>query len=237
MANSLANWAETTLKVVDQGGDCVHRVRLLSTDGTVWQTWDAPFNDVAEWLQSAESLLQDLGDEFSGEVQLVFVAESRAGTQRSQFLKRVNGRKRPAAGGGTFGLGAQAAPLQAMYDAQAKTVERTLQSANVQLEVLTRTVEAQAKANGELLEYIRVAQERDALNANSQVTAKINDAVGELLTAAPALLELVLASRKTAKPVAAAASAVKTAITDTAIEAATEAIATGAKAVLTQATK
>lgn len=197
----------------------------MSPDGSVWQTWDAPFGDVEAWLQSAESLLNDLGDEMSGEIQLVFVAEGRAGTQRSQLPKRLNGRKRQSAGAGVFGGGATA-PLQAMYDAQAKTVERTLQTANVQLEVLTRTVETQARANGELLEYIRAANEQSALAASvsQQVSSKISDALGELMQSAPLLIELLVAKQK-GKQVP--ASSVKESL----VSAATDAVADGVRVV------
>jgi len=234
----LENWAEETLRAVDEKGDATARVRLLSSDGACWQTWDAPFGDVAEWCQKAEALTTELAEEFTGEVQFLFVAESLSGTVRSQLPRRVNGR-RPRAnkvgGAGIFSDGTPAGALQAMYDAQAKTVERTLQSANVQLEVLTRTVETQARAHAELLDYVRTKHETEALEQQS--SRQVNEIVGNLLEQAPLLLDLLKAKAEGKKQAAHAVAAtvregVGQVLTDAATTAATNGVQAAAGALL-----
>ena len=222
----LTNWAEQALKVVDDSGECTQRVRLITADGSCWQTWSAPFEGADQWAEQAEALLSELAQDWSGETECMFVAENASGVVRTQLPRVVNGRRKKGAGG----FGGQGAPLQQMYEAQAKTVERTLSSANVQLEVLTRTVERQAKANAELLDYIRAQNEQKALAVEEE--GEVKKAVGQLLEQAPLLLEMMMASKKAAKnkkqsAAAAAAEQVGETVKQVAVDAATN----GAKAV------
>jgi hypothetical protein len=230
----LEAWAENTLKVVDEKGDSTARVRLLTSDGSCWQTWDAPFGDVDEWCQKAETLISELVEEFSGEVQFVFCAESASGTVRGQLPRRAQGRRQAAkgVGGALFGgAGTPAGALQAMYDAQAKTVEKTLQSANVQLEVLTRTVETQARAHAELLDYVRTKHETEAME--QQASSKVQEMLGQMFEQAPLLFELLKAKsegKKLAKSTV--AEAVKENVGAVLTEAAVTATTNGAQAVV-----
>jgi hypothetical protein len=229
----LQNWAEQNLPVVDEKGDGTARVRLLSSDGSIWQTWDAPFGEVEAWCEKAEILCNELAEDFSGEIQMVFQAESSSGTVRSMCPRRLQGRKTGKAGvaGGVFGGGQNA--LQSMYDAQAKTVDRLLQSANVQLEVLTRTVETQAKAHSELLDYIRVKHESEALHATLSADSKVKEIGAQLLEQAPLLIELLkMKFTNEKKPaaggaVAAVVEQVKNTVADAVQEAAVDATQNG----------
>lgn len=221
----LNKWAEQAIKVIDERGDGTARIRLVSSDGSTWQTWEAPFPEPEEWCQLAESLCAELSDDFAGEVELMFVAESSSGTIRSQCPRRIMGKQRKGSLG-AFGTG-QAAPLQAMYEAQARTVERTLQSANVQLEVLTRTVESQSKANAELLDYIRASNEHQALKRIEE-TDQTQQVLGQLMEQAPLLIEL-LKNRGKKSPVS---DAVKDSIAGAARDAVATAASNGARQVV-----
>lgn len=226
----LQNWAENSIRVVDEKGDGTARIRLVSQDGSCWQTWDAPFPKPEDWVADAEALCAELAEDFSGEVHCMFIAESASGTVRSQCPRKIAGKQRKGANGTTFGQ--QGAPLQAMYEAQARTVERTLQSANVQLEVLTRTVESQAKANSELLDFIRVRNEHDALDRAEQ-SSDVQQMLGQLLEQAPLLLELAMAKKKgkTAAAGGGLAQKVQAAVSETVKTAAVDAATNGAQQV------
>lgn len=224
----LQNWAENSIRTIDEKGDGTARIRLVSADGSTWQTWDAPFPSPEDWVADAEALCSELAEDFSGEVLCMFIAESSSGTVRSQCPRKIAGKQRKVGANGTA-FGQQGAPLQAMYEAQARTVERTLQSANVQLEVLTRTVESQAKANSELLDFIRIRNEHDALD-RAEGESEVKQMLGQLFEQAPLLLELVAANkkRKAPSPGANLAQKVTDAVSDTVKTAAVEAAANGA---------
>lgn len=229
----LNKWAEQAIKVIDDRGDGTSRIRLVSSDGSTWQTWNAPFAEPDDWCAEAEALCSELSDDFAGEVELMFVAESSSGTIRSQLPRRISGKQRKGAMG-AFGSG-QAAPLQAMYEAQARTVERTLQSANVQLEVLTRTVESQSKANAELLDYIRAQNEHAALKRIEE-TDQTQQVLGQLMEQAPLLLEL-LKSRAVPKKAPAVSGQLKDSIADAARDAVATAAGNGARHVVESVVK
>lgn len=226
----LQNWAENSIRTVDEKGDGTARIRLVSSDGSTWQTWDAPFPKPEDWVADAEALCSELAEDFAGEVQCAFIAESASGTVRSQCLRKISGKQRKGPNG--TGFGGQGAPLQAMYEAQARTVERTLQSANVQLEVLTRTVESQAKANSELLDFIRVRNEHDALDRAEQ-SNDVQAMLGQLMEQAPLLLELAMSKKKnkTAAAGGGLAQKVQAAVSETVKTAAVDAATNGAQQV------
>ena len=225
-------WAENAIKVVDEQGDGTARIRLLTTDGNCWATWERPFGDVEEWVQKADTVCNELAEEFAGEVQFMFVAESSSGTVRAQLPRRTMGRRPKSAGSGSTLMGdnSPAGALQKMYDAQAKTVEKTLQSANVQLEVLTRTVETQAKAHAELLEYIRQRNEVEAMEQKS--SQQVTELVGNFAEQLPLLLEFLKMRKesKTAGAVGAVVEQVKASVTDAVADAAASAASNGVKA-------
>lgn len=234
-SDRLTSWAEGALKVVDESGESTSRVRLVAHDGAVWQTWNAPFDSAEEWADSARALLLELGEEITGQQEVRFVAETSVGVVRSQMSRTISGRKQRAGTGGFGGAPANGTSgMQQMFDAQAKTTDKVLQSANVQIDVLTRTVEAQAKTNAELLQFIGTMNERDAL-AKEASTNQTQEVLGQLMEQAPIFLQL-LAQKKSGKsatpsvkPVAAAVENLKTSVT----EAAVGAVANGAADVVT----
>lgn len=228
MATRIEKWAEQAIRVVDGGGESTARIRLVSADGSTWQTWDSPFDSPKEWADEAEALCSELAQDFTGETACVFLAESMSGTVRAQLPRVIAGKRKAVTGG--FGANPGAMPLHDMYAAQAKTAEKTLQSANVQLEVLTRTVEAQGKANAELLDYIRVAREHEALRARAETEdATQQQLMGQLVEHAPLILEL-LKSRRNKSVGEAVTGAVKQAAADVAKNGAAKVV----DAVLTQ---
>lgn len=228
----LEKWAEQAIRVVDEGGGGTSRIRLLTEDGSTWQTWEAPFSSVGDWCAEAEALLSELQDDFAGDTPVLFVAENSSGTVRSQCPRRVIGRQKKNGPAGAFtggGSGGAAASLQAMYDAQARTTEKILQSANVQLEVLTRTVETQGRAHGETLEYIRAMRENDALKKVEE-TNQTQEILGQLMEQAPLLFELLKQKKNKGSPVASAAvEAVKEAV----VESVTNGVGSAARNLLT----
>lgn len=228
----LEAWAEIAFRVVDEKGDSTDRVRLLTSDGACWQTWNAPFGDVQEWVQQAETTIKELSDDFTGQVQFVFQAESASGAVRSQCPRRVQGsQSKGRPGGGVFGgEESPSAALQKMFDAQAKTTEKLLGSANVQIEVLTRTVETISKAHGELLDYVRVKHETEALETKTDNDIKAM--FGQALQQAPAFIELLIDAKR-AKAGAATqgvAAAVKESVGSAVASVASTAVTEGAKA-------
>lgn len=214
MAASIAKWAEQVLRDIDEGGGATACIRAVNrSDGSTLFTWDAPFGSVDDWIQGAESWMSEIGQEWSGDLNLSFVAEDGNGTVRAELPKLIKGKQRRADGGA-------ASAQAAMMEAQAKTTERILQSANVQIEVLTRTVKTQSESNAELLSYIQAMHEKQAMDNQEQGEAA--KMLGQLAELAPLFVDGMKA--KKASQAAQVTAAVK--------EAATEAAANGAASVV-----
>lgn len=224
------------MPVVDERGGACARVRLLDENNTTWQTWDAPFGDLEDWVTQAEALVSELSEEFTGPCALVFQCETDSGQIRAQLPRTVQGKARRAAKTGSyFGQQANAmAPLQQQYESQAKLVDKLMASANVQIEVLTRTVEQQGQRHSELLEYVRVAAETLALQKQEERSSRTEELMGQALEQLPAVLEL-LKSAKIKKPAAAAATATASAAANGAAKALQTAAAETAGQAITKA--
>jgi len=141
----LTRWAERALREVSEEGDCVERIRLLSTDGAAWETWTRPFSQPEQWVEDAERVVNDLVQDWPAvDIQLLFVAENRAGLVVSQCTKRTRGRQKGAQNG-VFGGPSNA--LAESMASQARTTERILATANTQLDVLQATITALQNQN------------------------------------------------------------------------------------------
>lgn len=151
----LKAWAERVLKEVSESGQGTEFVRLVSTDGQTWHTWRAPFEDPEDWTQDAEKVVGELADEWPAqEIQLIFLAERKDGTTLSQCTKRLRGRVKGQAPTGLFG-----GPFEALaksMDAIAVTNQKTLATANGQLELLNASLTAQVAANQQLMMQLQM---------------------------------------------------------------------------------
>jgi hypothetical protein len=216
----LEGWAEKTLRLVEHG-ESVARVVLASSDGTIWHTWQAPFAEPEQWATEAETTIAELAAEFAGEIAFVISAQTERGATLSQLPQHVNGRRSKASTGGGAMMGGSTQPVNQIFDAGARTLERVLSTANVQLEVLQRTVQQQAQSNAELLEYIRLSNQERALEKPADAESKelVDHTIKQALEQLPALISLIL-SRPT-NGVAGVGQAIEKAAVDTATHAAT----------------
>lgn len=209
---SLTRFAERCWREVDQEGTCVERVRIISADGTVWCTWFRDqVKDADSWLEEAEAMLTELGEGWASgaEVLVQFVAESAKGEVLQTLQKPIAGRGRKGTGGaGSFN--GQHSALASSMDAQAKTMDRILGSANVQIEVLTKTVATQGQQVSDLLNYIVATREKEALEkeASTDLTKELLGTVSKELPAVLEVLRQATARGKSNHAAKAAAAAV-----------------------------
>lgn len=183
----LSAWAEHQFRDVDQDGVHAVRVRLVSADGNAtWQVWERDeLSDPVAWADEAETYLRELGEELpQKQVQMLFIAEDREGNERAQFPRTIKGRNR-AATDAVFRSEPKA--IAEAMDQTAKTMGRILESANVQIEVLTKTVRDQAEQTYGLLEFIRELNTQQALSAQES-----RDAMAELISGAKEYVPTVL---------------------------------------------
>jgi len=186
----LAAWAEHQFREVDQDGNCAVRVRLVSADGNAtWQVWERDeLNDKDAWATEAETYLRELAEELPQKsVQMLFIAEDKDGNERAQFPRTIKGRNRSAT---DSVFRSEPKAIAEAMDQTARTMGRILESANVQIEVLTKTVRDQAEQTHGLLEFIRELNTSQALAARES-----SDSMAELLAGAkeyvPAILNLL----------------------------------------------
>lgn len=208
----LATWAEHQFRDVDEDGTCTARVRLISADGNAtWQTWEkTELAEPTRWADEAEAYLHELADEMPPKpVQMLFIAEDAKGNERAQCPRTIKGRNRTAS---NSVLRSEPKAIAEAMDQTARTMGRVLESANAQIDVLTKTVRDQAEQTHSLLEFIREMNTQQALSAQES-----RDAMTELLSGAkeyvPTILNLlaerVLApsAKKVGKPSLAAVAA------------------------------
>jgi hypothetical protein len=182
-------WAERTLKTVEENGHAIARVKLMSVEGNAWETWEAPFPAPADFVRELETVTAALAEEWpKKKIQVLLVAEDTGGTVHSQCPYSVWG-KNQSAHGALFSNDGSRALAEGM-DQIVRTQERVLASANTQLRIQQEFAEKLMQQNHELLDYIRVSKEREALEAaqNNQVTNMLGDAFKEHL---PLLLDVV----------------------------------------------
>jgi hypothetical protein len=183
----LAAWAERQFRELDQDGERTERIRLISADGGgVWQVWERKeLQNPDDWAAEAESYLSELADEWPTKpVQVIFIAETAKGNERSQLPRTVRGKNRHASD--SVMRGEPKAIADAM-DSVSRTMGKVLESANVQIEVLTKTVRDQAEQTHALLEFIREMNTEQALAAQQNQTA-----ITELMSGAKEYIPTVL---------------------------------------------
>lgn len=194
---NLGEWAERVIREVDEHGRGAVRIRLCSTDGMAWETWFAPFGEPQDWTERAERVvLQLLEDWPQQQIQLLFIAEDQAGNVLSQCTKTTRGRSKLSTND-MFGGPSKA--LAESMDAQARTMDRILSSANHQIELLTKALDAQTRVSeAQLAELqLRRTEEAEQRGVNPEL-------VEQALQLVPALVQTIF-ERPAAAEVAQAA--------------------------------
>lgn len=189
----LGEWATRVLREVSEQGDRCERIRLVSTDGNSWESWYAPFPAPEVWKDEAEAVVAQLAEDWPPQdIQLLFVAENRAGTILSQCTKRTRGRAKGASGN-VFGGPGKA--LAESMDAQARTMDRILGTANTQLELMQTALAGQTAQNQALIaqnQNLLLQLQHEALarqDARPTVSPEIVNQAMEML---PGLIQAIM---------------------------------------------
>lgn len=160
---NLERWAERHLKTIDGDGLHTTRVNLITGDGNIWETWEPPFGEPKEWAAEAQTLLQELANEWPPTLhQVTFAAFDPQNTVRSQCTQTVKGKSSHASRNLHDG-GPQA--LAASMDAQAKTMERILSVAAAQAEMHNKAYMSVTQHTHELYDYVRELRRNAALTS------------------------------------------------------------------------
>lgn len=174
---NVESWAKRHLVTVEQDGGCTARVRLVCVDnGAVLETWDGPFTNIdpVKWAEDVQQQIVELAEDLPPrQFTMMFVAEDAKGLQRSQCTKHVVGRNKEASPElmKNRDLKAVADTMESL----SKTVDRTLATANGQLDRLEKHLEKTMEAHIGALDYIKNKNENEALLAaeQKQQTSKI----------------------------------------------------------------
>ena len=190
---NLAAWARRVLKEVDGDGGVTARIRLVTGDGSMWEGWEPPFPSPEDWVQEADALVAELSAEWPPKkVQVMFVAEDATGAIRSQCPKTVIGKNRGAADM----FGSESRALSASMEAQAQTTERLLASSNVQIGILTKTVETLGEQVHGLLEYICQREENEALKRSQTGNGELGELFKNAMESVPVLVTMLDDAKK-----------------------------------------
>jgi len=200
--STLKAWAERVIRVVENGATA-KRIRL-TTDGNVWETWEAPFPPIDEWVQGAEDLLLVLAEELpTRRVPVTFTAEDGAGAVLSTLPKSITGKNKVAAELG------QNQHAKAQADAMASlaaTMETILRLARLQCETSGTQLEKQAQQIYDLVELARAKQDAELLQSNESTDAQ-QKLVQQFTDAAPMLLQALGSAMTKKTPLAVVPSA------------------------------
>lgn len=187
--DTLHSWAAKLCGVVDaDSGNHVKRIRLISAEGSTWETWEAPLPSPEDFVQQVNTLLNALTDEFPVKrVQLLLVAEDTAGAVQSQRTLSIMGKNKQAS---SSLLSNDARALSDSMDAIARTVERVLATANTQLRVMAETNEKLAEHNNSLHDLVREMNAAKLLQEQQEhdTTREIQT---EVVKALPMFIELL----------------------------------------------
>lgn len=216
--SQIQSWAERVLGA-NPAESPVKQIQL-TTEGLVWQTWDAPFT-VATFVTEADTMLAQMAEELpTRKVTCQFVASGIDGGVRGTHLHSMLGKNKNA---GELSLGATGQASKSFAEAMetlVRVVNVVLKSAETQVTSLTRTCESQSTQLHEMHEYNRIRAELELVNGQNEkpdLTAQLG---AQLTEAAPVLLEalklsLAQKSEELAKSAASRAAGVAATATTT----------------------
>lgn len=208
---ALEDWAKKGFQVVDQNGTTWKRIQL-TTDGQVWQTWEAPFSEASVWAQEADTLMNQLAEEFPiKRVGLMFTAQDGSGGVLAQLPQSVMGRNKAAA---EFSSQGASKALSEAMRSLAETMDQVLKTAREQLAAQSLRIESDQEEIRNLHELMRAQRELEAVE-KEQTNAVSDILISQLKEAGPLAmqaLELVMkkAAEKKATPAIAEAAAAAT---------------------------
>lgn len=215
MSTPMQTWIERVLGP-NVAESPVRQVQL-TTEGIVWQTWDAPF--IAEqFVSEAETMLAQVAEEMPNakKVSCTFIASGVDGGVRGTHLQSVLGKNKNA---GELSLGATGQASKSFAEAMetlVRVVNVVLKSAETQVTSLTRTCESQSTQLHEMHEYNRIRAELELVNGTNEkpdLTAQLGQ---QLTEAAPVLIEaLKLSLAEKSKNLASSAASASSAVTPT----------------------
>lgn len=185
--SQIQTWAERVLGA-NPTESPVKQIQL-TTEGLVWQTWDAPF-DVSKFVAEADTMLVQMAEELpTRKVTCTFVASGIDGGVRGTHLHSLLGKNKNA---GELSMGATGQASKSFAEAMetlVRVVNVVLKSAETQVTSLTRTCESQSTQLHEMHEYNRIRAELELVNGQNEkpdLTAQLG---AQLTEAAPVLLE------------------------------------------------
>jgi len=136
---SLADWAESVFRTVEQDGAFATRVQLITpATGDIWHTWNHPLPAPQDWVVRAEQVLRSLEQQCAGRTAVTFVALGVSGETLAQLPWKVVGKM----AGGNLESTQQAAA--AVFASLSQTLERSNELVQVQLRSAREHMETQS---------------------------------------------------------------------------------------------
>lgn len=177
----------------------------LTAEGTVWESWQAPFADWTTFVNEAEAVIASYAEECpKRRVPLLFTAQTASGEIKTQCPSSVMGKNQQAdalVGSGnnsvkafSDGMHGLAGVLTALTKSQKEQVE-SLMKTIAQLQTIIEQKDEQIHA---FAEYFRVKQEVEATEAKNSADAStyILDQVKALLPLGVSAAEVFIDERK-----------------------------------------
>lgn len=192
---NIQRWAERQIGTVEQDGRATARIRLLCVnDSSCLEVWEAPLPAADKWVEEANTLIAELREEWPQKpIQLLFISEDANGHQRSQCPRTVTGTNSEAAIDLHKGRDIQA--VSQALEANVRTMDRILASANAQLDRTTEAFKALSASHAETLKFLSAKLENEALEAADKVNVQ-SEVMGLVKEHGPALLRLAEALAK-----------------------------------------
>lgn len=201
---NLQRWAERQIGVVEQDGSGTVRIRLICTnDGSQLETWEGEkLKDAAEWVESVNTLIDEYREEWPVKpIQLLFLAEDKNGHLRSQCPKSVTGRNQDASV--DLHKSRDVESVSRALEANVRTMDRILSSANAQLDRTTESYKVLAESHADTLKFLHSKLENEALTIREEQSMQ-SELLGMIKENAPGLLKMIEhAMRGAGKPKAA----------------------------------
>jgi len=204
---ALEQWAPRAL---EQTGEAATKTIQLSAEGTIWETWSAPFKSPDEFVAAAQAVIAAFAAECpKRRIPLLFTALDDKGNIKTQYPSSVQGTNKDADALAGSGGGAAKAFSEAMQG-QASLMNTLLAAAKNMVEYCTRVNESLTEQIVDLTAYKHAMQSAEiaAKDSESGVSDFILNQVKELSPMAMQALNLFLESQSKSPAASAAKSGI-----------------------------
>ncbi len=183
---SLEQWVPRALE--QSTGEAAIKTIQLSAEGTIWETWQAPFKSADEFVASAQAVVSAFAAECpKRRIPLLYTALDEKGNIKTQYPTSVTGTNKDADALAGSGGGAAKAFSEAMQG-QAALMNTLLAAAKNMVEYCTKVNESLTEQIVDLTAYKHAMQQAE-INAKDEESGVSSFLLGQMKDLSPMAMQ------------------------------------------------